>query len=142
MRVTLVEDNAIFCFLFQKFLEDYPSKKIDIQLFSDGKKAWDHFVSIQNSPELFPDILFIDINMPIMNGWELIENLLINKFDFINTNPVYIVSSSKSTLDTSKCEEYPFITDYITKPILREEIYKILDANLDQKSMQKRSINH
>ncbi|MCA5005310.1 response regulator [Sphingobacterium bovistauri] len=133
MRVTLVEDNAIFCFLFEKFLEDYPSKKIEIQLFSDGKKAWDHFVSIKNEPNLFPDILFLDINMPIMNGWELLENLLVNDFDFIRENPIYIVSSSKSSLDTSKCEEYSFITDYITKPIQREGIYKILDEYLNQK---------
>ena len=132
MRVTLVEDNAIFCFLFKKFLEDYPSRKIDVQLFPDGKQAWDHFVLIKDSPSLFPDILFIDINMPFMNGWELIENLINDDFEFIKQNPIYIVSSSKSSLDRGKFEEYKFIKDYITKPIDRETVYAILDMYSNQ----------
>ena len=127
IHVTLVEDNAIFCFLFKKFLEDYPSSNIHVDVFSDGKKAWDHFVSIKDSPSLFPDIIFIDINMPFMNGWELIENLYANKFDFIYNTPMYMVSSSKSSLDTGKLKEYKFIEDYIIKPINREGIYAILD---------------
>src|SRR5690606_25807929 len=127
MRVTLVEDNAIFCFLFKKFLEDYPSRKIDVEVFSDGKKAWDHFLSIKNAPELYPDMLFIDINMPFMNGWELIENLVQHNFEFINSIPIYIVSSSKSSLDIGKFKEYNFIKDYIIKPIDRKDIYSLLD---------------
>ncbi|WP_159635571.1 response regulator [Sphingobacterium composti Ten et al. 2007 non Yoo et al. 2007] len=127
IRVTLVEDNAIFCFLFKKFLEDYPSRKIVVEVFSDGKKAWDHFVSIQGQPELFPQMIFIDINMPFMNGWELIENLVVNDFNFIKEIPSYIVSSSKSSLDIGKFKEYKFIKDYIIKPIDREGIYAILD---------------
>ncbi|MGN0002717.1 MAG: response regulator [Sphingobacterium composti] len=127
IRVTLVEDNAIFCFLFKKFLEDYPSRKIVVEVFSDGKKAWDHFVSIQGQPELFPQMVFIDINMPFMNGWELIENLVVNDFNFIKEIPSYIVSSSKSSLDIGKFKEYKFIKDYIIKPIDREGIYAILD---------------
>lgn len=127
MRVTLVEDNAIFCFLFKEFLEDYPSRKIVVEVFSDGKKAWDHFVSIKDKPELFPQMIFIDINMPFMNGWELIENLVVNDFDFIKEIPSYIVSSSKSSLDIGKFKEYKFIKDYIIKPIDREGIYAILD---------------
>src|SRR5690606_4623536 len=127
MRVTLVEDNAIFCFLFKKFLEDYPSREIDVEIFSNGKAAWDHFSSIKDTPNLFPDMLFVDINMPFMNGWELIENLVVNNFDFIHTTTIYIVSSSKSSLDLGKLQEYQFIKEYIIKPIEREGIYKLLD---------------
>jgi CheY-like chemotaxis protein len=129
MRVTLVEDNAIFCFLFKKFLEDYPSIEIDVEIFSNGKAAWDHFSSIKDTHNLFPDMLFVDINMPLMNGWELIENLVVNKFDFIHTTTIYIVSSSKSSLDLGKLEEYEFIKDYIIKPIDREGIYRLLDEH-------------
>lgn len=129
IRVTLVEDNAIFCFLFKKFLEEYPSIKIQVELFSDGKKAWDHFVMIRDTPSLFPDMLFIDINMPFMNGWELVESLSANQFDFIERIPIYMVSSSKSSSDIGKLQEYKFIQDYIIKPIDREGIYAFLDKH-------------
>lgn len=127
IRVTLVEDNAIFCFLFKKFLEEYPSKKIEVELFPDGKKAWDHFVSIRDTPNLFPDMLFIDINMPFMNGWALVESLSVQQFDFIQHIPIYMVSSSKSSSDIGKLKEYKFIKNYIIKPIDREGIYALLD---------------
>jgi len=127
IRVTLIEDNAIFCFLFKRFLEAYPSKHVEIEIFSNGKEAWDHFLSIKDFPSLFPDIIFLDINMPFMNGWELMENLVINNIEIIHKVPIYVVSSSKSSSDTGKLEEYKFIKDYIVKPIDREGIYAILD---------------
>lgn len=126
IRVTLIEDNAIFCFLFKKFLEAYPSRKINIEIFSDGRKAWDHFEVIKDSPSLFPDIIFVDINMPFMNGWELIENLVVNNNEIIHKVPIYVVSSSKISSDTGKLNEYKFIKDYIVKPIDRDGIYAIL----------------
>lgn len=134
MRVALVEDNAIFCFLFKRFLEEYPARKIEVQLFSDGKKALDYFVSTKDEPSFHPNLIFIDINMPIMNGWELIDNLMNYKFEFIHNSHVYIVSSSKSPLDRSNYREYNFIKDYITKPIDREGIYKILDEYIRDES--------
>lgn len=127
IRVTLIEDNAIFCFLFKKFLEDYPSRKVDIEIFTNGREAWNHFVSIKDVPNLFPDIIFVDINMPFMNGWELIENLVVNNIEIIHKTPIYVVSSSKSSSDMGKLEEYKFIKDYIVKPIDREGIYAILE---------------
>lgn len=127
IRVTLIEDSTIFCFLFKKFLEDYPSRKVDVEIFSDGKKAWDHFVTIKDSPSSFPDIIFVDINMPFMNGWELVENLVVNDMEIIHKVPMYMVSSSKSSSDTGKLKDYKFIKDYIVKPIDREGIYRILD---------------
>lgn len=134
MRVALVEDNAIFCFLFKRFLEEYTAREIEVQLFSDGRKALDYFVSIRNKPSSYPNLIFIDINMPIMNGWELIDTLVSEKFEFIHNSHVYIVSSSKSPLDRSNYEEYNFIKDYITKPISREGIYKILDEYINEES--------
>lgn len=127
IQVTLIEDNAIFCFLFKKFLEDYPSKKVDIEIFSDGRQAWNHFDSIKDLPSLHPDIIFVDINMPFMNGWQLIENLVASGNRIIHNAPIYVVSSSKSSSDKGKLEEYKFIKDYIVKPIDREGIYAILD---------------
>lgn len=134
MRVALVEDNAIFCFLFKRFLEEYTAREIEVQLFSDGRKALDYFVSIRDKPSSYPNLIFIDINMPIMNGWELIDTLVSDNFEFIHNSHVYIVSSSKSPLDRSNYEEYNFIKDYITKPISREGIYKILDEYINEES--------
>lgn len=130
IRVTLVEDNILHRFLYSNFIKLYPSFTIEIETFENGLEAWEHFNSIKGRPSLFPDLLLLDINMPIMNGWELIENLAVNQFDFIYKSTIYIISSSSISLDTNKIYDYEFLDDYIIKPINRQDIYKILDHTL------------
>lgn len=133
MRVALVEDNAIFCFLFKKFLEDYPSADIQAQVFSNGKQAWDYFLANQHNPQALPQMMFLDINMPLMNGWQLLENLVSHNIDFIHHIPLYIVSSSSNPLDTALAQEYSCIKDYIIKPIDRQKVHDILDRHVSSK---------
>lgn len=130
IRVTLVEDNILHRFLYSNFIKSYPSCTIEIETFENGLEAWEHFNSIKGRPSLFPDLLLLDINMPIMNGWELIENLAVNQFDFIYKTTIYIFSSSSLSLDTNKLYDYEFLDGYIIKPINRQDVYKILDYTL------------
>jgi CheY-like chemotaxis protein len=72
-----------------------------------------------------PPILFVDINMPFMTGWELMD-VLENRTDFIKQTKIFIVSSSTSKNDQEQLANYPFISDFILKPFGRESIYEIL----------------
>src|SRR5690606_41241586 len=94
IRVTLIEDNAILNFLFKKFLEEYTSREIKPEIFENGQLAWEHFISIQSHPELLPDIIFLDINIPLMNGWQLLENLVNYNFEVLYKILIYIVNYS------------------------------------------------
>ncbi len=127
LRITLVEDSPIFCFLFRKNLEAYPKCKITLQEFENGVEAMKYFVDHSSDPDAFPHILFVDINMPLMNGFELLDNLVEKGFTFIHEIPVYIVSSSDMELDKNKSLEYPFIKEYIVKPIDGNKVFQLLD---------------
>lgn len=132
IRVTLIEDNAILNFLFKKFLEEYTSREITPEIFENGQLAWEHFISIESHPELLPDIIFLDINMPLMNGWQLLEYLVNNNFEFIYKIPIYIVSSSQISLDKNKMSEFPFLKDYLVKPIDKHTFYSLLDKYFEE----------
>jgi CheY-like chemotaxis protein len=126
IRVTLVEDSEIFTYIVRKMLASFPFGEIDFQTFEDGLQALDYFRENKNSPELLPDVLFLDINMPVMTGWELLDALSRDKFEFVNNIPVYILSSSDSITDTQQVENYPFLNGYLTKPLKKDELFRLI----------------
>ena len=72
------------------------------------------------------EIIFLDINMPIMDGWQFLE-------EYIKLNPkigkkivIYICSSSISPDDINKAKEISAVTDYIIKPVSKDMLAEIL----------------
>ncbi|REA64007.1 response regulator [Dyadobacter luteus] len=126
IRVTLVEDSEIFTYIVRKMLASFPFGEIDFQTFEDGLQALDYFRENKYSPELLPDVLFLDINMPVMTGWELLDALSRDKFEFVNNIPVYILSSSDSITDTQQVKNYPFLNGYLTKPLKKDELFRLI----------------
>ena len=84
--------------------------------FSNGLDALNFLKSTQEAEEL-PEVIFLDINMPVMNGWEFMEefakirNMLKKKIE------IYILSSSTDSHDIKKAKSNPEIKDYIVKPL-------------------------
>lgn len=129
-RVALVDDNSIFCFIFEKLVEKYERKKIDVMKFDNGQSALDYFLAHRNEKENLPEVVFVDINMPILNGWQLLEALVVNQHPILENTPFFIVSSSDNNLDISKAKEYPFIREYLHKPLDKQKLFAILDQYL------------
>jgi CheY-like chemotaxis protein len=104
-----------------------------ITSFYDGKQGIDGLIEAAENKEPLPDIILLDINMPIMDGWEFIEEMV--KMESIQNKAIriYIVSSSIASVDKDKAKEYPQISGYFSKPIS--------DANLALIAANDSSIN-
>ena len=128
LRITLVDDDSIFCFLFKKLIEQYPNLSIDLEIFPDGYSAAESLRNNKGIPQNQPQLLFIDINMPLMNGWELLETIY--KEELLDNEQVkmYIISSSisKADLDHSKIGIPPI--SYLTKPITFSTLFREIEA--------------
>ena len=74
-------------------------------------------------------MIFLDINMPIMNGWEFLDEYKNLRTQFTKPVVVYVVSSSIDDNDMRKSREYKEVSDYIVKPVNRDT-YKELIGNL------------
>lgn len=125
--VFLIDDDNIYQFTARKILESTGLTK-HIQSFYNGSEALNYFKDQKNiNSETLPDFIFLDINMPVMNGWEFLEEY--NKL--CNTLPksilVYVVSSSIDSFDMNKSKEYKAVTDYIAKPITRIRYKELLE---------------
>jgi CheY-like chemotaxis protein len=127
-NVCLVDDDKVYQFTSKMILEATQLTN-KITTFFNGKDAIDFFLDVQNHQmELLPDVIFLDINMPIMNGWNFLE-----EFDKIyDSLPkkvlIYVVSSSVDESDMEKSKSFMSVTDYVIKPINKEK-YRLLLFN-------------
>jgi CheY-like chemotaxis protein len=117
-KIMLIDDDEITLLIHSKILELY-HEKIDIIAFQNAMDAL-HY--LKNSSEKLPDIIFLDLNMPEMDGWGFLreyENL------HQRTN-LYILSSSVSQEDIRQSRQYKKVKDFIVKPLTKQKIENIL----------------
>lgn len=123
--VYVVDDDPLYIFSMKKVLK-LTEFCNEAKFFKNGQEALDELTS-QLEEGILPDIMFLDISMPLMNGWELLDHLV--KYSRIKEMKIFIVSSSIDPYDTGKSSSYDIVTDYIYKPITIEKM-KELKAKL------------
>lgn len=70
-----------------------------------------------NSQDEAPLIIFLDLNMPVMNGWDFLEDYLMKYSDRIPETKVVILSSTVNPEDFSRSNQYEIVIDFINKPL-------------------------
>ncbi len=123
--LTLVDDDDIFVFLTTKIIEQ--TNLVDlIKVFGNGLDAINFLKENKNNVDALPDIILLDLNMPIMNGWQFLE-------EYNKLNPtigkkitIYICSSSISPDDITRAKTISEVSDYIIKPITKDKLIDLI----------------
>lgn len=122
-RIILIDDDKATNFINKKILTKLECSN-EIIVFDDPDNAFNYLTNI-NSPK--PDLIFLDINMPKMDGWEFVEKLS----NDIKTNhlhiPTIILTSSFNPYDREKALLIPEIKELINKPLNKDIVFKILN---------------
>jgi CheY-like chemotaxis protein len=127
-NICLIDDDNIYQFTARKLLEATGLAN-QIQSFYNGSDAISYFKDQKNNnSETLPDVIFLDINMPIMNGWEFLEEYHKLYNNFAKPIVVYVVSSSIDSNDMQKSREYNTVSDYIVKPINRIQYKELIES--------------
>ena len=123
-HVCIIDDDPIYTFATGRLMEmggfaDY------IEIFKNGKDALDALKPRVETDTKVPNVIFLDLNMPIMDGWEFLD-----EFMNINTEKIliYILTSSIDPSDFKKAKQYSSKSEYFVKPVTAEELKKLLDA--------------
>ncbi|PKA99008.1 response regulator receiver domain-containing protein [Flavobacteriaceae bacterium MAR_2009_75] len=125
LNVCIVDDDDIYQFTMTLTLESF--KDIDkIIVFNDGAEALDFMLSNLNNEEELPDVIFLDIDMPIMDGFQFMEEYAKIKPKVGKKIIIYMVSSSVDPSDIKRAENISAISDYIVKPIKEGQLKSIL----------------
>jgi len=126
--ICVIDDDELYQFLIKKELgkSDLVGK---IQLFSDGEKALNYIVENKDNADSLPDIIFLDISMPVMNSWEFLDSYNDIKEDLSKEIKILIVSSSFDSRDIERAKEYSEISKYLIKPITRSNLIAVLKGS-------------
>jgi CheY-like chemotaxis protein len=116
----LIDDNDLDNFINQKMMEStHFSKHIHTSI--NGEVALD-FINdlITSEAKPYPDIMFVDLNMPIMDGFEFIENFKKIKNEKLMESKIVILTSSIDNEDRVKAEKIDNRITFINKPLTNE----------------------
>jgi len=124
-KIFLIDDDKLFIFLLKKTigLTGIPT---DITDFIDGTQALQYLRDNTANADALPDIIFLDLRMPIIDGWEFLEEYARIAPGMQKKNKLYVFSSSIAPYDIEKAKGNALVTDFIIKPILKEKFLEIL----------------
>jgi CheY-like chemotaxis protein len=114
--IWVIDDDTIYQIIVNKIIQKSEMFST-ISSFKNGKEALDAVTNSLNDNEILPDIILLDINMPIMDGWEFMEEMTLLKSSITKQIIVYVVSSSIAVEDKNKSKTYPDILGYLSKPV-------------------------
>ncbi len=117
-NVLLVEDDPITVMVCDKIIRNTDFAE-DVQTCHNGAEALKYITDTST----VPDLIFLDLNMPVMNGWDFLQEFEGLKMD---TAPrIFILSSSVDPEDIRKAGQFPIVENVISKPLTVEHLEKI-----------------
>lgn len=123
--VCLIDDDEIYQFLSQEIIERCHHVQ-NILTFCNGEEAIDYFRSVYTCPSNLPDLILLDLNMPIMDGWGFLQEYITLKPKIEKKITIYIVSSSIDPRDINKAKSFKEVTDFIIKPMTQETFNSLM----------------
>ncbi len=114
--ICIVDDDQIFQLTATKILERLDAAK-KVIAFSDGEQAYEFLSGNASNKDILPDIIFLDINMPFMDGWQFLDEYTKIKPVLTKQIIIYVVSSSISEYDIERARNISDVKDYFVKPV-------------------------
>lgn len=128
-QILCVDDDPVTLMLVKILISKALITK-EIITARNGWEAIKYFQKIIANPETittYPKLILLDINMPIMDGWEFLDSFIkTDLYSIFNNTKIVVVSSSIDPLDIEKSKSYPIVIDFLTKPMTKEKINLIL----------------
>jgi CheY-like chemotaxis protein len=124
--IMLVDDNPDDNFFHQRIINKFDSAD-EIILMESAKDALSYLTSELAKNEPCPDLIFLDINMPGMSGWEFLDEY--EKLSHALRKPVIVVmlTSSDNSEDEAKARSRDIVSDFKTKPLTGLMLEAIFD---------------
>ncbi|UZD23400.1 response regulator [Algoriphagus halophytocola] len=117
LTIVLIDDDPISTFVTEKLISRNVKEPCTFFKYQSAKDALKEIYSIR------PNYLFLDLNMPEMNGWDFLDSFNSEK----NEAQIYILSSSVDERDISKASNYSVVKDYLSKPLIKKYIKSIFN---------------
>jgi len=120
-EICVIDDDHIYQLIIEKII-----RRTEIfeknTFFTDAAHAFQQF---QDTKFPLPHLILLDINMPLMDGWEFITQLIHSRPNLRNETKIYIVTSSIATADKLKAASFEEISGFLSKPVSVQKLREI-----------------
>ncbi|MBC7567783.1 MAG: response regulator [Pedobacter sp.] len=123
INLLVIDDDDINIFIIKKIVAK-TGYNVEMISKNNGQLAIDYLANLKDDPEKFPDLMLIDINMPVLNGWEFLKAY--DELDSKLKSDMYMLSSSVYENDIEKAKTYKTIKGFISKPLSIERLSELL----------------
>lgn len=127
-KVMIVDDDEIHNYLFEKRIRNIGLSE-HVRAFTSGREAIQDILKERDSPENLPDVIFLDLQMPGMNGWDflvLFEEAL--PLSIREKIAVFMLSSSILPRDIEQAKALTYVKEYIQKPLMEDELFVLKET--------------
>ena len=122
--VMLVDDNDTDNFISKRIIEITKfAKRVEVK--NSGKSALEYLEKEQFNPHNLPDIIFLDINMPIVDGFVFLFEFEMFPDEVKNKCKIVILSSSDNKRDIEKIVDNDYVVKFVTKPLTEVALNEI-----------------
>jgi CheY-like chemotaxis protein len=123
-KVLVIDDEPIDCLILRKIMARVGVEKI--YSFTDAMEALKYLSSVEDID--FPTHIFVDINMPSISGFEVLERIIQIPFALHRKIEFYILTSSINYQDIEEARKFAFVKEFISKPITFEKVRSIISC--------------
>lgn len=124
--IALIDDDKIFQLTASKTIMSTQLTDRVLQ-FENGEDALRFLKSNESDAATLPDFIFLDINMPFVDGWMFLEDFAGLKTRLAKPMTIYMVSSSIDPRDIDRAKKNQNVSDYVIKPVTREKFIELLN---------------
>jgi CheY-like chemotaxis protein len=121
--ILFIDDDTITLMLCKMVISKSLFSK-EIVTAKNGEEALQYFNTLKqantNAQLSKPQLIFLDLNMPVMSGWEFLDSFSTPEYSEFNNTKVIILSSTIDPEDLEKSNKYPMVIDFLSKPISKE----------------------
>lgn len=121
----VIDDDVIYQFAVKLNIKQLELAN-QVLTFSNGELAKDYFQENLANAEALPEVILLDINMPVMDGWDFLDWFKTIKSQLARNITIFMVSSSIDWRDIEKAKSYEEVSDYLSKPLTDGNFFEIV----------------
>jgi len=106
MLIRLILEKAGFC--------------ANLRTAENGAQALNYYetqMQLEENEQCFPEVILLDLNMPVMNGWEFLSSFSQQYTDIARRTIIFILSSSVDPFEKERANEHPLVAEFLAKPL-------------------------
>lgn len=132
--VLVIDDDIITIYLNRMVLESasFCDNIVEASSGDEGLLYFENLEKGDNPMDNLPEVILLDLNMPVMDGWEFFE-IFVKRFpEFVKKIKIFVLSSSTNPVDEDRAKKDPNIAAYLSKPLDEDKHFNIINSFLNK----------